>query len=96
MDLIGLVQEAKSKRWLDEDYTVKDSIALLNSATGKRFTRKIVNRLPTEIKENDFTIEKWVNPSTGGNHFKRRFVDTLLDSMTVKIGYIESYYIYSY
>jgi len=95
-DIVNIVQESMAKKWLAEDYTVNDSIAILNAFTGKNFKRDIVKKLPDVIEDNQFTIEKWLNPKTKGNHFKRRFVDTLVSSVTVNTGYILEYYIYSY
>lgn len=95
-DIIGILQESMAKGWVKKDYTVADSLALLNEYTGKKFRRVEVATLPAEIKDNEFSIEKWFNPRTGFTHFKRRFVDTLASSVTVKEGFIKEYYIYSY
>lgn len=95
-DIIGIIQLSRQKGWLSADYTVEDSIAILNEYTGKSFKREIFETLPDTIRDNEFTIEKWFNPRTGYTHFKRRFVDTLLSSVTVKEGRIKEYYIYSY
>ena len=95
-DIIGILQESLSKGWVQKDYTVADSLALLNQYTGKKFRRVEVSTLPSEIKDNEFSIEKWFNPRTGYTHFKRRFVDTLTSSVTVKEGFIKEYYIYSF
>lgn len=95
-DIIGIFQLSRQKGWLGADYTVEDSIAILNEYTGKSFKREIFETLPDTIRDNEFTIEKWFNPRTGYTHFKRRFVDTLLSSVTVKEGRIKEYYIYSY
>lgn len=95
-DIIGIVQESMARGWLQRDFTVSSSTDILNAFTGKTWKRKIVQKLPSEIKDNEYTVEKWLNPKTRGNHFKRRFVDTLIDSQTVKIGGIVSYYIYSW
>ena len=95
-DLIGIIQESKTKKWLDTNFTVNDSIALLNNFTGKKFKRVKVETLPETIRDNEFTIEKWYNPRTHYTHFKRRFTDTLASSVTVKEGKILEYYIYSY
>ena len=43
-----------------------------------------------------YTVEKWVNLSTGRIHFRRRFVDTLTNSITVAQGKLERYYGYIY
>ena len=102
-DIIGIVQLSRAKGWLSEDYTVEDSIAILNEFTGKSVKREIFETLPAVIKDNEFTIEKWYNERINDKgetvkytHFKRRFVDTLLSSTTVKEGKIKEYYIYSY
>lgn len=95
-DIIGIVQESMAKKWLEKDFSVADSLSLLNEYTGKRFRRVEVTKLPEIIRDNEFTIEKWFNPRTGFTHFKRRFADTLSSSVTAKEGYIKEYYIYSY
>ena len=95
-DIIGIVQESMARGWLERDFTVSSSIEILTAFTGKRWSRRIVQKLPDTIADNEYTVEKWLNPNTNGNHFRRRFVDTLIDSKTVKIGRIVAYYIYSY
>ena len=95
-DIAGIVRLSVNNGWIKLDYTVNNSIAILNHFTSKEWKRIEVSKLPTEIKDNEFTIEKWYNKSTGYNHFRRRFVDTLLNSQTVKKGKLEGYYIYSY
>jgi hypothetical protein len=95
-DLVGIVQKSLAKDWLQSDFEVKDSLSILDEFTGKRWKRTVVSKLPTQIKDNEFTIEKWFNPRTEFTHFKRRFVDTLISSVTVKEGYIKEYYIYYY
>ncbi len=103
IDLITVIQTSRAKGWLTEDYEVKDSPALLNAFTGKTWKRREVQTLPL-IKDNEFTIEKWyrevVDAATGKvtkyTHFKRRFVDTLVSSVTVKEGELKGYYIYWY
>lgn len=95
-DVFSIIQESMTKGWLKTDYTCADSISILKRFTGKRFSRTVAQTLPLVLKENQFTVEKWYNPRTGYTHFKRRFVDTLSSSVTVKEGYIKEYYIYSY
>ncbi len=58
------------------------------------FKRIETPTLPSVINDNQFTIEKWFNPRTKFTHFKRRFVDTLQSSVTVKEGKVIEYYIY--
>lgn len=96
VDLIGVVQESMARGWILKDFTVQDSLSLLSAFTGKAWKRKEVTNLPDVIKDNEFTIEKWFNPRTRFTHFKRRFTDTLVSSVTVKEGKIQEYYIYYY
>ena len=95
-DIIGIVQESVARGWLADDYTVNNSLALLDAFTEKTWKRRAAAKLPDVIKDNEFTIEKWHNPRTGFTHFKRRFVDTLVSSVTVREGKIREYYIYYY
>ena len=94
VDLIKTVKECMEFDWIASDYTVKNPLALLAHYTGKYCTMAKINFLPSQVKDNEYTIEKWYNPRTGYTHFKRRFVDTLKDSVTVKEGYIQEYYFF--
>ena len=38
-DIINIVQESMAKKWLDNEFTVLDSLALLKEFTGKTFKR---------------------------------------------------------
>ena len=95
-DLIGIIQESMAKGWLTKEFEVKDSLSLLAAFTNKKWKRTEVSKLPDAIKDNEFTVEKWFNLRTKFTHFKRRFTDTLVSSVTVKEGFIKEYYIYSY
>lgn len=95
-DVIGIIQTSMKKGWLAEDYEVKDSLAILGEFTGKKWVRREVKELPIVIESWEFTIEVWQKPNSVGKHFKRRFVDTIFNSATVKMGKIKEYYIYSY
>lgn len=104
-DLIGIVQWGKStkvtnsnKNVIDDDWTVNDNFAILSKFSGKtKWKRTEVIKLPDNIKDNQFTFEIWKKkPTDVAMHVKRRFVDTLINSQTVKIGSIVKYYIYEY
>ena len=104
-DLIGIVQWGKStkvtnsnKNVIDDDWTVNDNFAILSKFSGKtKWKRTEVTKLPDNIKDNQFTFEIWKKkPTDAAMHVKRRFVDTLINSQTVKIGSIAKYYIYEY
>lgn len=95
IDLLTVIQQSMAKKWITDDYEVKDALELLKAFTGKKWYRREVTKLPL-IKKNEFSIEKWFNERTGFTHFRRRFVDTLVSSVTVKEGVLQEYYIYWY
>lgn len=95
IDFQSFVQTVIKYKWFDaNDGTVLDSLSILNHYTHKKWGREIVSKLPSKIGKKEYTIEKWYNPRTKFTHFKRRYVDTLIDSVTVKEGSIIEYYIY--
>lgn len=95
VDLVGIIRTAQSKGWIRDDfYVTNDGTVILNYLTGKIWKRKTVTSLPV-IKDNDYTEVVYYNPNTGFHHFRRRYVDTLSGSITVRDGYIEKYYIYT-
>lgn len=77
------------------DFYVKDAFAILNYYTNKKWVRRSVTELPKEIKDNEYTEAVWFNKRTSFTHFRRRGFDTLQNSVTVKEGKIQSYYIYT-
>lgn len=104
-DLIGIVQWGRNthvvnstKFVIDSDWTVNDNFAVLSKFTGKKKWRRTeVTELPKKIADNQFTFEIWKKkPTDAAMHVKRRFVDTLINSQTVKNGQIVKYYIYEY
>ena len=104
-DLIGIVQWGRNtlvkgtdQCVIDGDWTVNDNFAVLSKFSGKKKWRRIeVTELPKKIKKNQFTFEIWKKkPTDAAKHIKRRFVDTLINSQTVKTGKIVKYYIYEY
>ena len=104
-DLIGIVQWGRNtlvkgtdKPVVEEDWTVNDNFAVLSKFSGKKkWKRTEVDKLPKKIKDNQFTFEIWKKkPTDAAMHIKRRFVDTLINSQTVKNGAIVKYYIYEY
>ena len=93
-DLIHFTRFCLNQNLITADGTVKDAEELLYVLTGRRFKRTIVKELPV-MKQNMYSIEKWYNERTGFTHFRRRFVDTIVDSVTVKEGKLMGYYIFT-
>lgn len=96
IDLIDAVRTAMDNKWMDNEFTVTvlGSCDILGYLTGKKWTRKEVDKLPV-IRDNDYTEAVWYNPKTEYHHYRRRSFDTLAYSYTVANGYIEKYYIYT-
>lgn len=83
-----------SKGWLRDDFLVKNAPAILKHYTNKKWTKKSVSELP-HIGDNDYTVVVYYNSRTGYTHFRRRYFDTLVSSVTVQEGVIQGYYIYT-
>ena len=97
IDLIDAIRISQSKQWMNHDFTVtvQGSLDLLKHYTGKKWTRREVKKLPLKIKPNEYTEVIYKNDSTGFKHYRRRYFDTLENSITVRDGYISAYYIYT-
>lgn len=94
VDLIEAIRISQSKGFVDSEFFVKAGDKLLEYFTGKKWTRKIVETLPSKIKDNEYTEAIYFNPRTNLYHYRRRGWDTLIDSKTVKEGYVLKYYIW--
>lgn len=96
IDLLWAIRTCQSRGLVKSDFYVKDDgckiLSLLTE--GKKWTRKDVEILPL-IRDNDYTEAEYFNPRTQFTHFRRRYFDTLRDSVTVKEGYIKQYRIYT-
>lgn len=95
-DLINTIHICLQKRWITSDFECLDSLAILNYLTGKIWIRREVPELLAPVRDNEYTVANYYNPRTGIIHRRRRPYDTLKASVTVRDGYIKSYYIYSW
>ena len=95
-DLINTIHICLQKKWITNDFECLDSLAILNYLTGKTWIRREVTRLTRDVAYNEYTIANYFNPRTGIIHRRRRGYDTLKASVTVREGYIKSYYVYSW
>lgn len=95
-DLINTIHICLQKKWITNDFECLDSLAILNYLTGKTWIRREVTRLTRDVAYNEYTIANYFNPRTGIIHRRRRSYDTLKASVTVREGYIKSYYVYSW
>lgn len=96
VDVIKAAYLLQSRGLMDNEFYIKDDgckvLSLLTN--GKKWTRKDVEKLPP-IRDNDYTEAIYFNPRTQFKHFRRRYFDTLRDSVTVKEGSIVQYRIYT-
>lgn len=97
IDFLEAVVITKKNKWMDKDFvvTVQGSLDLLEFYTDKKWTRREVTKLPSSIKDNEYTEVIHFNERTEFRHYHRRSFDTLINSVTVKEGRIEKYYIYT-
>lgn len=95
VDILGLVSHAIVEGWLREDYYVQDALAILRYATKCKWSVRVSKEAPDYVGPTSFTELKWYNPRTGFTHFTRRYVDTLVNSVTVAEGRVEEYRIYT-
>ena len=95
VDFIMAYRKCLELGLIRKDFYCNDQEKMLYEFTGKKWKKTIVKELPDPLPDNTYTIEKWYNKRTNFNHFKRRYFDTLVDSKTVKEGFILEYYCYS-
>jgi hypothetical protein len=98
VDLLSALQFARAEGWIDQnnDMTEDTQCYYLEYLTHKKWHREVKKELPCTVPDEMYTVEKWLNTRTGKAHFRRRFVDTITDSITVKEGALVAYYCYSY
>ena len=96
IDILSAIQYAKTEGWIDanNDMTETSQCALLGFLTGKKWHREVFTTLPNPIPDGMYTVEKWRRDKV--THFRRRFVDTLVSSVTVARGELSGYYGYIY
>lgn len=94
VDVLGLITTSLEKGWIRSDYYVKDALAILQYATRRRWNVRAVQTVPDDLGDNEYTEVVWYRAQTGFTHFTRRYVDTLINSQTVRYGVIKEYRIY--
>lgn len=98
VDILDALYYCKDKGYIDDKniMSVRGQEELLEYLTGKVWSREVMSELPLVVPDEMYTIEKWQNARTGFTHFKRRYMDTLINSVTVKEGELVEYYTYSW
>ena len=96
IDFITAYHKCLDARAIDEQFYCSNQELILETLTGKKWTKQVMQKLPASVPEKMYTVEKWYNPRTGYTHFKRRAFDTLVSSVTVKEGKLIEYYTYTW
>ena len=100
IDMIKLYRVATNKGWLNKfDKIMYNDVALLEYATGVKVKKVIYTPSEFEghtVKENEYTISKYVNAKGNMNHFRRRSYDVYKNSQTVAKGKLLSIYCYEF
>lgn len=94
VDFIDAVNMAFEKKWLKDDYTVLNDVALLEWLTGRKVRKEVIVECGI-VKANQYTIAKYVNREGDRNHFRRRGWDVYENSKTVREGHVMCYYVYT-
>lgn len=92
LDFLNAVEYCKKNGFIRDDFYVVDGLKMLEFLTGRKWQRKIVDELPKPLKDSEYTIECWrLEDKT---HFRRRYFDSIKDSVIVSNGFLTYYYIY--
>ena len=94
-DFLTFIQVCHAENLVSQEYFVRDALKILERFTARKWKMQSAKSLPNKIDDESFTVEHWHNQRTGFDHFRRRYADTLKDSVTVKEGFLAEYRIYS-
>lgn len=94
IDLIDVTRYCLKKGWIDNEFYVKNDCAILSWLTGKKVGKMTVEKCGI-LRDNQYSIMKYVNEEGTSNHFKRRYFDVYDGSYTVRNGKLLCYYIYT-
>ena len=94
LDMAEFALECREKGYIDDEWTCRTE-DILRLATGVAWRKAEVKELPAVVPDEMYTVEKWYNPRTGYTHFRRRWGDTVKDSVTVREGQLVGYYTFT-
>lgn len=94
VDVIDAINASLQNQWAREDGYVMNPCAILQWLTHSKWELRVEDKVPEVVEDNEWTVVKWYNKSTGLTHFRRRDVDTLVNSNTVAKGKIQSCYVF--
>lgn len=95
IDLIDAVNLVFSKNLVTSDYWIKNDVKILKLLTGVENITKRTSKTCGKLKDNEYSIAKYLNKEKTANHFRRRYFDVYTNSKTVSEGTLVEYYIYT-
>ena len=99
VDVIRFAIECIDNKWLKEDFTVIRPDKILERLIDKEVSVISVSRKEKDLlqtMEYKAVVNCWYNPKTGLYHFNCGDWDSLINSKTVKEGYIISYRVFNW
>lgn len=94
LDIAEFAVRCRDKGYIDDTWTCHTE-DILRLATGVAWRKEEVKALPAIVPNEMYTVEKWYNPRTGYTHFRRRWGDTVKDSVTVREGQFVGFYTFT-
>ena len=98
VDIIRFAIECIDNKWLEKDFTVIRPDKILGKLLDKEVTVIALNgkeKASIQAMEYKSVVNKWYNPNTGLYHFNTDDWDSLINSKTVKEGYIVGYRVFN-
>ena len=99
VDIIRFAIECFGNKWLGKDFTVIRPDKILGKLLDKEVTVISLNGKEKDLlqtMEYKAVVNCWYNPNTGLHHFNTDDWDSLVNSKTVKEGYIVGYRVFNW
>ena len=99
VDVIRFAIECIDNKWLEEDFSVIRPDRILGKLLDKEVKVISLNVKEKELlktMEYKAVVNCWYNPKTGLHHFNTDDWDSLVNSKTVKEGYIVGYRVFNW
>ena len=99
VDVIRFAIECIDNKWLEKDFTVIRSAKILGRLLDKEVSVVSLNGKEKEVlqtMEYKAIVNCWYNPKTGLHHFNCEDWDSLVNSKTVREGYIAGYRVFNW
>ena len=99
VDVIRFAIECIDNKWLEKDFTVIRSAKILGRLLDKEVSVVSLNGKEKEVlqtMEYKAIVNCWYNPKTGLYHFNCEDWDSLVNSKTVREGYIAGYRVFNW